>query len=71
MFICNNCKLFHLWWKENLVKHQKFSKYEMIVDLTLTCDFFKSYFWKVFHLTKYNFIKQDVIDGVQYRFKDR
>ena len=43
----------------------------MIVDLTLTCDFFKSYFWKVFHLTKYNFIKQDVIDGVQYRFKDR
>ena len=28
MFISNICALFHLWWKENLVKHQKVSKYE-------------------------------------------
>ena len=35
MFITNNCTLFHLWWKENLVKHQKVSKYyEMIVEST-------------------------------------
>ena len=27
MFISNNCTLFHLWRKENLVKHQKVSKY--------------------------------------------
>ena len=23
MFITNNHALFHLWWKQNLVKHQK------------------------------------------------
>ena len=23
MFINNNCSSFHLWWKENLVKHRK------------------------------------------------
>ena len=27
MFISNNCTSFHLWGKENLVKHQKVSKY--------------------------------------------
>ena len=27
MFITNNRASFHLWWKENLVKHQKVSKY--------------------------------------------
>ena len=27
MFITNNQPLFQLWWKENLVKHQKVSKY--------------------------------------------
>ena len=27
MFISNNRTLFHLWRKENLVKHQKVSKY--------------------------------------------
>ena len=27
MFIANNRDSFHLWWKENLVKHQKVSKY--------------------------------------------
>ena len=26
-FITNNQASFHLWWNENLVKHQKFSKY--------------------------------------------
>ena len=26
MFISNNCTSFHLWWKENLVKHRKVSK---------------------------------------------
>ena len=26
MFITNSCALFHLWWKDNLVKHQKASK---------------------------------------------
>ena len=26
MFISNNCTSFHLWRKENLVKHQKISK---------------------------------------------
>ena len=28
MFISNNRVSFHLWWKENLVKIQKVSKYE-------------------------------------------
>ena len=27
MFISNNRASFHLWWKENLVKHQRVSKY--------------------------------------------
>ena len=27
MFISNNCLSFHLWWMENLLKHQKVSKY--------------------------------------------
>ena len=27
MFTSNNPASFHLWWKENLVKHQKVSKY--------------------------------------------
>ena len=27
MLITNNRAPFHLWWKENLVKHQKISKY--------------------------------------------
>ena len=27
MFIINNCASFHLWWKENLVIHQRVSKY--------------------------------------------
>ena len=27
LFISNNHPSFHLWWKENLVKHQKVSKY--------------------------------------------
>ena len=27
LFNTNNQALLHLWWKENLVKHQKFSKY--------------------------------------------
>ena len=27
MFISSNRASFHLWWKENLVKHQKVSKY--------------------------------------------
>ena len=27
IFISNNRPLFHLWWKENLVKHEKVSKY--------------------------------------------
>ena len=27
MFVSNNRPSFHLWWKENLVKHQKVSKY--------------------------------------------
>ena len=27
MFITNNHDSFHLWWNENLVKHQKVSKY--------------------------------------------
>ena len=26
MFISNNQALFHLWWKQNLVKHKKISK---------------------------------------------
>ena len=37
MFINNNHALFHLQWKENLVKHQKVLKYyEMIVENKLT-----------------------------------
>ena len=39
----------------------------MIVDLTLTSGFF----WKVLQLTKEDFIKQDVVAGVQYRFNDK
>ena len=27
MFINNNRTSFHLWWKGNLIKHQKVSKY--------------------------------------------
>ena len=27
MFLSNNDALFHLWWKQNLIKHQKVSKY--------------------------------------------
>ena len=27
MFITNNHASFHLWWKENLLNHQKVSKY--------------------------------------------
>ena len=27
LFITNNCASFHLWWKENLVKHQKVLQY--------------------------------------------
>ena len=27
MFVSSNRASFHLWWKENLVKHQKVSKY--------------------------------------------
>ena len=27
MFISNNCPSFHLWRKENLLKHRKVSKY--------------------------------------------
>ena len=27
MFISNNSASFHLWWKENLIKYQKVSKY--------------------------------------------
>ena len=27
MFISNNCASFQLWWKKNLIKYQKFSKY--------------------------------------------
>ena len=27
VFISNNCPSFHLWWKENFVKHRKVSKY--------------------------------------------
>ena len=27
LFSTNNHASFHLWWKENLVKYQKFSKY--------------------------------------------
>ena len=27
MLISNNPLSFHLWWKENLIKHQKVSKY--------------------------------------------
>ena len=27
MFITNNYASFHVWWKENLVKYQKVSKY--------------------------------------------
>ena len=27
IFITNNHELFHLWWKKNLLNHQKFSKY--------------------------------------------
>ena len=27
MFISNNHKSFHFWWEENLVKHQKVTKY--------------------------------------------
>ena len=27
MFVANNYASFHLWWKENLLKHQKVSKY--------------------------------------------
>ena len=27
MVICNNRLSFHLWWKENFVKHRKVSKY--------------------------------------------
>ena len=27
MFVTNNHASFHLWWKENLVKHQEVSKY--------------------------------------------
>ena len=27
MFISNDCPSFHLWWKKNLVKHWKVSKY--------------------------------------------
>ena len=34
MFISNNRPWFHLWWKENLVKYRKVSKYiiKPIVD---------------------------------------
>ena len=28
MLISNNLQSFHLWWKENLVKHRKISKYD-------------------------------------------
>ena len=32
-FITNNHALFHLWWKENLLNHQKFSEFmKMVVD---------------------------------------
>ena len=35
MFVTNNYASFYLWWKGNLVKHQKVSKYyDMIVEVT-------------------------------------
>ena len=33
MFISNNCASLHLWCKENLIKHQKASKYYENVDI--------------------------------------
>ena len=37
MFISNNCPSFHLWWKENLVKHRKTSKYYE-TDCRINCN---------------------------------
>ena len=41
MFITNNCALFHLWLKENLVKYQKVSKYH-VHDCRVVLDMIRS-----------------------------
>ena len=48
MFISNNSSLFHLWRKENLVKHQKVSKY-------YENDFSKNFNLKWNHVLAINF----------------
>ena len=50
MFISNNRPSFHLWWKENLVKHQKVSKYyetDCRLGLNIDLTYFYTYIFKV------------------------
>ena len=54
MFITNNHASFHLWWKENLAKHQKASKYYendcrylKIGKLWIGKSFLKKSTWKI------------------------
>ena len=50
IFIINNPPLFHLWWKEHLVKHQKVSKYyepdSLQIFLMLFYVFIKNWFFQ-------------------------
>ena len=55
MFKSDNCKLFHLLWKENLVKHQKVSKYyendcRTIDDFAIS-NYFSSYRVFIFYFS--------------------
>ena len=56
MCITNNHDPFHLWWKKNLVKHQKVSKYydqDCRLSLFLTCFYFrKPYCNTVFQISQ-------------------
>ena len=69
MLISNNCPSFHLWWKENLVKHRKVSKYYetdclqnfiLLSVLLLTTKFVKnSHIWaRIFFIFLKNVLKQ-------------
>ena len=48
IFISNNHASFHLWWKENLVEHRKFSKYydhDCRSNIFLCCVILKKFWW--------------------------
>ena len=72
MFITNNRPSFHLWGKENLVKHQKLSKYYendclqnflLLFMSLLTAKFVKnSHIWaRVYFIFLKNVLKQSCI----------